>query len=97
MTDNTDKLFLPTMNCPYQICSSDCNIPPEAAIVILLSRHDKEKQLENLIKVARYYDIKAKEEERNNKSLEATIKRKDEYIQKLLNKIALLYVSLPEK
>lgn len=94
----TDDLHLPTATdyTLYNI-SSNSNIPPEAAVTIILARDDKERQLENIIKLSRVFYQLSEERLRYGNNLEATIKRKDEYIAKLLNKIALMYIALPDK
>ena len=98
MTDNTDKLFLPTMKdyTLYQVLSTS-TVPAEEVASILVKRSDVEKQIISIIKLSRLFAVENQDDKRNIQQLVATIKRKDEYIQKLLNKIALLYVSLPEK
>lgn len=88
MTDKKDYAL-------YETLLASCTLSPEEVAKILVKKPDVERQMSNIIKMARVFDAGAKDAERYSKQLENTIKQKDEYIEKLLIKIATLYLDQP--
>lgn len=89
MTDNTDYSL-------YQILSTS-TVPAEEVASILVKRSDVEKQITSMIKLSRLFAVENQDDKRNIQQLVITIKRKDEQIANLLNNIAFLCGSFPNK